>query len=341
MNTTSLDSHPRTQTLTKVADLDLVQAQPEGEFTDILDSFLRTFEQHIGAGDSDVRDGMPDGSQSNVTHQHSAQNDTILSGISDAKKVKDSFRASSVNTTTSQGPRASFQNRQKISAYRPSCASKVSVVNIKKLKGRQSERSETQRMTRSQSRKRKLEYMEEQGVKTSPVNEKKKQRRHKRSESKYSSSKIDAKCNVASALRKVMKMPRPCRLKPKQILDRSESSESRSHEESSHAKRNGAKNLLKEGTLTKTTFTESHPETALSAFELMRNLLENQRKKEEQKNDDNKCLTAERQIERGKPLVRKSCVQGDKKARTSVTTYQQDLGEGKSCFKERVHPHFS
>ncbi|KAI7801727.1 hypothetical protein IRJ41_017618, partial [Triplophysa rosa] len=320
----SADSQPRKQTSTKIADLGMVQPQPEGELTDILDSFLRTFDQHIGACDSEVWDGMADGSQSNVTvkttdaYRHSAQNYTVhgTSGTH-TRNERDLFRASSVNTTTPQGPTASSQKRRKVSAYRPSSSCEASGVNVKKLKGRQSEKSENLRMTRSQSRKRELEYPEEgreelpakkrrrvkkerlekQGVETSLVNEKKKQLREMCSEKKGSSCKIDSKCDVTNALRKVMRMPSACSLKPKK--DRSQSSEPHGHEESGlvnkHAQTNRDKKRSK---LTKNTFIDSHPETDLSAFELMKNLLENQRKKEQQNKDDHRSWNAESQIER-------------------------------------------
>lgn len=321
----STDSQPRQQTSAKIADLGMVQPQPEGELTDILDSFLRTFDQHMGACDSEVRDGMADGSQSKDpdktrdANRHSAQNYTAhgTSG-KHTRNERDLFRASSVNTTTPQGPTASSHKRRKVSAYRPSSSCEASGVCVKKLKGRQSEKSENRRMTRSQYQKRELEYtgegreelqakkrrrvkkerLEKQGVETSLVNEKKRQLQEMCSENKGSSCKMDSNCSITNALRKVMRMPSACSLKQKK--DRSQSSEPHGHNESGlvnkhPAKTNRAKKLDKS---TKNTFIDTHPKTDLSAFEMMKNLLENRRKKELQNNDDHRSCSAESQIER-------------------------------------------
>ncbi|KAA0709571.1 hypothetical protein E1301_Tti004004 [Triplophysa tibetana] len=320
----STDSQPRQQTSTKIADLRMVQPQPEGELTDILDSFLRTFDQHMGACDSEVRDGMAGGSQSKVpdkttdAYQHSAQN-YAAHGTSGkhTRNERDLFRGSSVNTTTPLGPTASSHKRRKVSANRPSSSCEASGVNVKKLKGRQSEESENRRMTRSQCQNRELEYTEEgreelsaqkrrrvneerlekQGVETSLENEKKKQLRDMCSDKKGNSCKIDSNCSITNTLRKVMRRPSACSLKPKK--DRSQSSEPQGHKESglvnNNAKTYRAKKLDKS---TKNTFIDSHPETDLTAIEMMKNLFENGRKKELQNNDDHRSWIAESQIQR-------------------------------------------
>ncbi|XP_065130024.2 uncharacterized protein [Paramisgurnus dabryanus] len=322
MSTATLDSHPQTQTTVKLTDLDVAQPQPEGELTDILDSFLRTFDQHIG-----VCDGIPDGSHSSVTDadQQIATSNTLTRNDSCYPS-----RTSLKNTTTPQAPTSTLP-RPQVSVCRPRKPP------FKKLKGYPNVKSETCRMTRSQSRKRELENPQDmhwrdelpakrrrrkkQEIKKgeiSPQNEKKTQLHSE------TSRKIDSNCNVASALRKVMTLPSARRVKccaqstknKPTTLDGSQSSDLCGHEESwlvkkqtCHTKRDSLSKMDQSTASASSqsdqsvtnTFTESHPETALSAFELMKNLLENQRKREEEQNKhDHRRWSAKRWREKGK-----------------------------------------
>nr|XP_055033819.1 uncharacterized protein LOC129422125 isoform X1 [Misgurnus anguillicaudatus] len=347
MSTATLDSHPQTQTTVKLTDIDVAQPQPEGELTDILDSFLRTFDQHIGACD-----GMPDGSRSSVTDadQQIPTSNTLTRNDSCYPS-----RTSFTNTTTPQGPTSTLlKDRPQVSVCRPRKPP------FKKLKGCKSVKSETCRMTRSQSRKRELENPQDmrwrdelpakrrrrkkQEIKKgeiSPQNEKKTQLHSE------TSRKIDSNCNVASALRKVMTLPSARRVKccapsTKNKPDGSRSSDLCGHEESwlvkkqaCHTKRDGLSKMdqsmasvsSQSDQLVTNTFTGSHPETALSAFELMKNLLENQRNREEEQNKhDHRRWTAKRWREKGKFKLRR----GAKKTRPcdQTTSPQNALVKG-------------
>lgn len=313
-NTVNVDSnvdHPRAQSTVKLTDLGLVQPQSEGELTDILDSFLRTFEQHVSVSDSDVRDGMVP----NVTDGSQTCGHTNTSAS----------HATSMNTTT-QGANASLsKNRPRVSfvhkPQKPSGYWQVSDVTMEKSLAQQGEeKPENGRMTRSQSRKRKLEIFEEL---PSLPREKKRQNRKLHGEQKGSSSAVDSSCSVASALRRVINTASArnvkCTTKTtfqktlQKTLDGSKSSELHDRKVTSlvkkkqvgHAKRDATKTLLEGRTLkvqcstgtsqpklpvTKNKTTGSRP--ALSAFELMKKILENQQiREEEQKGEDHRMRT--------------------------------------------------
>ncbi|KAK7141139.1 hypothetical protein R3I93_015329 [Phoxinus phoxinus] len=339
-NTVNVDSNvdlPRAQSTVKLTDLGIVQPQSEGELTDILDSFLRTFEQHVGVSDSDVRDGMVP----NVTDGSQTCGHTNTSNA----------HATSMNTTT-HGANASFsKNRPQVSFVhkprKPSGYWQVSDVTMEKSLAQQGEeKPENGRMTRSQSRKRKLEIIEElprrnelpakpkrerkkerlekPKVEASLPREKKRQNRKLRGEQKDSSSStVGSSCSVASALRRVINTASArnvkCTTKPtfqkslQKTLDGSKSSELHDRKVTSlikkkqvdHAKRDATKTLREGRTLkvrcstgtlqpkrpvTKSKTTGSRP--ALSAFELMKKILENQQnREEEQKGEDHRMRT--------------------------------------------------
>ncbi|XP_016429103.1 uncharacterized protein LOC107756473 isoform X3 [Sinocyclocheilus rhinocerous] len=343
--------HTRTQSSVKLTDLGIVQPQSEGELTDILDSFLRTFEQHVGVCDSDVQDGMV----------HNITDGTRTCGQS--YTVHTNAHATSVNTTT-QGSKASLsKNRPRVSSARrpqkPSRFWQVSGVKMEKSTGQQSEQKpKSGRMTRSQSRKRKLDVIEElprrdelptkrkrkrkkeQTEKTkvdaSLLKEKKRKKKTGRlhSEEKCTGSTADSSCSVASALSKVINTASgqnvKCVTQTTKALDRSKSSELHAHKVSSlvkekqvgHAKRDTSETLLEGSTLkaqcstgssqpklsaTKNKSTGSRP--ALSAFELMKKILENHQKREEEhKGKDNRMWTVKKQ--KGKERLTNAHVRG-------------------------------
>lgn len=336
-NTVTVDSNvdnAREQSSVKLTDLGIVQPQSEGELTDILDSFLRTFEQHVGISDSDVRDGMVP----NVTDGSKTCGHTNTSNA----------HATSMNTT--QGSKASLsKNRPQVSSVhnqvsqKPSGYWQVSGVTMEKSLAQQGEeKTKTGRITRSQSRKRQLEIFEElprrnelpakrkrerkkerlekPKVDTSLLREKKGRTRKRHGEQKGTA---DSSCSVASALRRVINTANARNLKCatkttlQKTLDGSKSSESHDRKESNlikkrqmgHAKRNTTKTLLERSTLKVQCSTEtSQPKwpvtnnkttgsrPALSAFELMKKILENQQnREEEQKGEDHKMWTVMKQ----------------------------------------------
>lgn len=329
-NTVTVDSnvdHPRAQSSVKLTDLGIVQPQSEGELTDILDSFLRTFEQHVGTIDSDIQDGiLPNGTDGSQTCGHTNTSNA---------------HATSMNTTT-QGSKASLsKNRPQVSSVhklqKPSGYWQVSGVTVEKSQAQQGEeKPKTGRMTRSQSRKRKLEIIEElpkknelpekrkrerkKGLKKPKVEdslprEKKALTRKLHSEQKGTSSTVDSSCSVASALRRVINTANArnvkCATKAtfqktiQKTVDGSKSLELHDPKASSlvqkkqvgHAKIDTTKTLqCSTGTsqpkrpVTKNKTTGSRP--ALSAFELMKKILENQQnKEEEQKGEDHRMRT--------------------------------------------------
>ncbi|CAM4615953.1 unnamed protein product [Leuciscus chuanchicus] len=318
-NTVNVDSnvdHPRAQSTVKLTDLGLVQPQSEGELTDILDSFLRTFEQHVGVSDSDVRDGMVP----NVTDGSQTCGHTNTS----------TSHATSMNTTT-QGANASLsKNRPQVSfvhkPQKPSGYWQVSDVTMEKSLAQQGEeKPENGRMTRSQSRKRKLEITEElprrnelpakskrerkkerlekPKMEASLPREKKRQKRKLHGEQKGSSSAVDSSCSVASALRRVINTASARNVKSttkttfqktlQKTLDGSKSSELHDRKVTSLCEKQAGhegrtlKVQCSTGTsqpkrpVTKNKTTGSRP--ALSAFELMKKILENQQNREEEK----------------------------------------------------------
>ncbi|XP_016149138.1 uncharacterized protein [Sinocyclocheilus grahami] len=229
-NNATVDSnmdHPRTQSPVKLTDLGITQPHSEGELSDILDRVLRTFEQHVSVCDSDVQDGMvPNITDGTQTCGQSSQNYTVHTHTSNA-------HATSMTTTT-QGSKASLsKNRPRVSSARrpqkPSCFWQVSGVKMDKSTGQQSEQKpKSGRMTRSQSRKRKLDVIEElprrdelpakrkkklkkeqlEKMKVEASLPKKKKRKNKtsrlHSEEKCTSSTADSSCCVTSSLRKVI-----------------------------------------------------------------------------------------------------------------------------------------
>ncbi|XP_052471210.1 uncharacterized protein LOC128027546 [Carassius gibelio] len=348
--TATVDSnmdHPRTQSSVKLADLGITQPQSEGELSDILDSFLRTFEQHVSVCDSDVQDGMvPNITDGTQTCGQSSQNFTVHTRTSNA-------HATSMTTTT-QGSKASLsKNGPRGSSARrpqkPSCFWQVSGVEMEKSTGQHSEqRLKYGRMTRSQSRKRKLdvfeelprrdellakhkkkrkkEQLEKMRVKASlPKKKKRKKTSRLHSEEKCSGSTADSSCSVTSALRKVINPVSGHNVKNatqttkilEKTLDRSKSSELHAHTESSlvkqkqvgRPKRDTTKSLLEGSTLKVQCITESSrpkqsdttnkstgTRPALSAFEIMKKILGNQQKREEErKGEENTMWTVKKQ----------------------------------------------
>ncbi|XP_042625960.1 uncharacterized protein LOC109101560 [Cyprinus carpio] len=329
-NTATVDSnmdHPRTQSSVKLTDLGITQPQSEGELSDILDSFLRTFEQHVAVCDSDVQDGMVpniiDGTQ---TCGQSSQNYTVHTHTSNA-------HATSMNTTT-KGSKASLsKNRPQGSSARrpqkPSCFWQVSGVEMEKSTGQQSEQKpKSGRMTRSQSRKRKLDVIEElpridellakrkkkrkkeqlEKMKVEASLPKKKKRKtasRLHSEEKCTSSTADSSCSVTSSLMNVMNTASGHNMKCatqstktlKILTDAKSSVEFHAPKESSLVKKKvqcitGSSRPKQSATQNKST--GSRP--ALSAFELMQKILGNQQKREEeQKGEENRMWTVKKQ----------------------------------------------
>ncbi|XP_067313349.1 uncharacterized protein [Pseudorasbora parva] len=337
MNTVTVDTnmdHPSgssSSSSVKVTDLGIVQPQSEVELTDIFESFLRTFEQHVSTSDSGVRDGiMP-----NVTDCSQTCGHTNTSNA----------HATSMNATTPESKVSLPKNGPQVSSVHkpqnPSSYWQVSGVTVEKSLAQQGEENpKTGRMTRSQSRKRKLEVIEElpknnehpakrkrERKKECPVKpkveeslprEKKRRTRKLHSEQNGTSSTVDSSSSVANALRRVINTASArnvnCSTKTtfqktiQKTLDGSKSSELHDRKESSlvkkkqvgHAKRDMTKTLLEvqcsTGTsqpkrpVTKNKTTGSRP--ALSAFELMKKILENQQnKEEEQKGEDHRMRT--------------------------------------------------
>ncbi|XP_056113299.1 uncharacterized protein LOC130089789 [Rhinichthys klamathensis goyatoka] len=313
VNVDSNVDHPRAQSTVKLTDLGLVQPQSEGELTDILDSFLRTFEQHVGVSESDVRDGMvSNGTDGSQTCEHTNTSNA---------------HATSMNTTT-QGANASlYKNRPQVSfvhkPQKPSGYWQVSDLTMEKSLTQQGEeKPENVRMTRSQSRKRKLEIIEElprrNELPAKPKRERKKERLEKPKveaslprdgEQKGTSSTVGSSCSVASALKRVINTASARNVKcttkttSQKTLDGSKTSELHDRKVTSlvkkkqvgHAKRDATKTLLEGRTLKvqcstgtsqpkrpviKKKTTGSRP--ALSAFELMKKILENQQNREEE-----------------------------------------------------------
>ncbi|XP_050983111.1 uncharacterized protein LOC127175860 isoform X2 [Labeo rohita] len=337
-NTATVDSNmdqTRTQSSVKISDLGITQPQSEGELTDILDSFLRTFEQHVGICDSDVQDGMvpniSDGTQT------CGQNYTVHTQTSNAHGT---IMNTSKTSSSTNRPRVSSARRPQ----KPSCLWQASGVKMEKSTGRQSAQNpKSGRMTRSQSRKRKLdvfgelpwkdelpakrrrkrnkEQTEKAKVEAPLPKKKKKKTSRPHSEEKCTSSKADSSCAVASALSRVIKTASGHNVKcvtqttktlPK-TSEQSKSSELHAHEgkkkQVGHDKRDTTKTLLEGSSLklpcstgssqpkqsdSRNTSTGSRP--ALSAFELMKKILENHQKREEEhKRKDNRMWTVKKQ----------------------------------------------
>lgn len=319
-NTVTVDSsvdNAIVQSSVKLTDLGIVQPQSEGELTDILDSFLRTFEQHVGINDSDVQDGMLpnviDGSQTcgytNTSNPHSTSMNTTTQG-SKASLSNNRPQVSSVHNQVSQKPFGYWQ---------------VSGVTMEKSLAQQGEeKPKTGRITRSQSRKRQLEILEEPPwrnelpakrkrernkerlekpeVDASLPKKKKGRNRKRHGEQNGTSSTVGSSCSVASALRRVINTANAHNLKcatkttSQKTSDGSKSSESHNRKEPSLL--NATKTLLEGSTetsqpkwpVTNNKTTVSHP--ALSAFELMKKILENQQnREEEQKGEDHTMWT--------------------------------------------------
>ncbi|XP_067313348.1 uncharacterized protein [Pseudorasbora parva] len=314
MNTVTVDTnmdHPSgssSSSSVKVTDLGIVQPQSEVELTDIFESFLRTFEQHVSTSDSGVRDGiMP-----NVTDCSQTCGHTNTSNA----------HATSMNATTPESKVSLPKNGPQVSSVHkpqnPSSYWQVSGVTVEKSLAQQGEENpKTGRMTRSQSRKRKLEVIEElpknnehpakrkrERKKECPVKpkveeslprEKKRRTRKLHSEQNGTSSTVDSSSSVANALRRVINTASArnvnCSTKTtfqktiQKTLDGSKSSELHDRKESSlvkkkqvgHAKRDMTKTLLEVQCSTGTS-QPKRPVTknkttgsrpALSAFELI------------------------------------------------------------------------
>lgn len=341
--------HTSTQSSVKLTDLGIIQPQSEGELTDILDSFLRTFEQHVGVYDSDIQDGMVP----NITDgtQTCGQSYTVHTNA----------HATSVNTKT-QGSKASLsKNRPRLSSARrpqkPSCFWQVSGAKMENSTGQQSEQKpKSGRLTRSQSRKRKLDVFEELPRRDElPAKRKRKRKKDQIEKTKVDASlpkeekrkkknsrlhceetctgcTADSSCSVASALSEVIKTASgqnvKCVTQTTNTSDRSKSSELHAHKVSSlvkekqagHAKKDTTETLLEGSTLkvrcstgssqpklsaTKNKSTRSRP--ALSAFELMKKILENHQKREEEhKGNNNRMWTVKKQ--KGKERLTKTHV---------------------------------
>ncbi|XP_043112754.1 uncharacterized protein LOC122357433 [Puntigrus tetrazona] len=331
--------HTRTQSSVKLADLGIIQSQAEGELTDILDSFLRMFEQHVGICDPDVQDGMvpsvTDGSRS------CGQSYTV--------------HTNSVNTT--RGAEDSLtENRPRVSSARrsqkPSSLWQVSGVKMEKPTGLQSElKTKSGRMTRSQSRKRKLDGFEElPGRDELPAKRKRKRQKEqtvemkldsslpKEKKSKKKTSRLhskekclsgtdDSSCSVASALSKVINMSSGQNVNTQTLksLGRLKSSVSNlvKQKQVEHAKRKTAETFLEGNTLKEQCSTgRSQPKLSavrnastrscptLSAFDLMKNILENHQKMEEEhKGKDSRMWTVEN--EKGSERLTNTHERGD------------------------------
>ncbi|KAK2890978.1 hypothetical protein Q8A67_013621 [Cirrhinus molitorella] len=335
-NTATLESNldqTRTQSSVKISDLGITQPQSEGELTDILDTFLRTFEQNVGVCDSDIQDGMVN----NITDgpQTYGQNYTVHTHTSNTN-------ATSMNTSRPESKASISTNRPRVlPARRPQ---KPSCFWQDKSTGQRSEQNpKSARMTRSQSRKRKLDVFEElpwrdelpakrrrrrkkeQLEKTNaeaPLpNEKKKKTSRPHGEEKCTSSRADSSCGVARALSNVIKTASGhnvrCVTQTTKTLqktsDQSKSSELHALEGKKKqvglGKGDTTKTLL-EGSMLKVpcstgssqpqqSATKNKPpgsRPALSAFELMKKILENHQKREEEhKKKDNRMWTVKKQ----------------------------------------------
>ncbi len=337
--------HTRTKSSVKLTDLGIIQPQSEGELTDILDSFLTTFEQHVSVSDSDIQDGMVP----NITDE------TQTCGQS--YTVHTNAHATSLNTKTPGSKASLSQNRPRLSSacrpQKPSCFWQVSGVKMEKSTGQQSEQKpKSGRMTRSQSRrkrklevfeelprrddelpakqkrKRKKEQIEKTKLDASLPNKKKRKKKTSRLHSELVST-ADSSCSVASALSKVINTASgqnvKCVTQTTKTLDRSKS-ELHAYEVSSfvkekqvgHAKKYTTKTLLEGSTFkvqcstgssqpklsaTKNESTGSRP--ALSAFDLMKKILENH---EEHKGNNNRMWTVKKQ--KGKERLANTHVRG-------------------------------
>lgn len=286
INTVTPDPNLKSQPSVKLTDPAIVQPQSEGELTDILDSFLRTFEQHIGACDADGQDAVvPSVSDGNLACGQSTSN----------------AHSASLNTTTQRNSISKNRLRPARRPQKPSTYWQLTGLKMEKSPGDRGEAMPAV-MTRSQSRKRKQEVIEEL-LRRDPVKRKKrkKERLEKtrndisvakeaerptqmlNGEPKHFLSKFEP-----SKLRKVMNTASANKLKISKSLQ--QSSDQTCRVKKKRTKRDKTKPLSEGSALKMASSTTSSqpvvqnkssgPRPALSAFDLVKQILESQQKKE-------------------------------------------------------------
>lgn len=279
IDTATPDPNPKTQPSVKLTDPAIVQPQSEGELTDILDSFLRTFEQHISVCDADGQDaGMPTDDHLTCGQSTSNAHDALL------------------NTTTLN---SISKNRLRPARrpQKPSTYWQLTGMKMEKSPGDQGEEMPAV-MTRSQSRKRKQEVIEEL-LRRDPV--KRKKQKKERSEktrndfsvakeaerptqmlngepkhflSKFEPSKLRKVMNTASANN--MKISKPLQ----QSSDQTCVKRKRTKRDKTKPLAEGSASKMASSTTSSQPLSPNQSRPALSAFDLVKQILESQQRRE-------------------------------------------------------------
>ncbi|XP_021336956.2 uncharacterized protein isoform X2 [Danio rerio] len=279
IDTATPDPNPKTQPSVKLTDPAIVQPQSEGELTDILDSFLRTFEQHISVCDADGQDAvMPTDDHLTCGQSTSNAHDALL------------------NTTTLN---SISKNRLRPARrpQKPSTYWQLTGMKMEKSPGDQGEEMPAV-MTRSQSRKRKQEVIEEL-LRRDPV--KRKKQKKERSEktrndfsvakeaerptqmlngepkhflSKFEPSKLRKVMNTASANN--MKISKPLQ----QSSDQTCVKRKRTKRDKTKPLAEGSASKMASSTTSSQPLSPNQSRPALSAFDLVKQILESQQRRE-------------------------------------------------------------
>lgn len=279
IDTATPDPNPKTQPSVKLTDPAIVQPQSEGELTDILDSFLRTFEQHISVCDADGQDAvMPTDDHLTCGQSTSNAHDALL------------------NTTTLN---SISKNRLRPARrpQKPSTYWQLTGLKMEKSPGDQGEEMPAV-MTRSQSRKRKQEVIEEL-LRRDPV--KRKKQKKERSEktrndfsvakkaerptqmlngepkhflSKFEPSKLRKVMNTASANN--MKISKPLQ----QSSDQTCVKRKRTKRDKTKPLAEGSASKMASSTTSSQPVSPNQSRPALSAFDLVKQILESQQRRE-------------------------------------------------------------
>lgn len=279
IDTATPDPNPKTQPSVKLTDPAIVQPQSEGELTDILDSFLRTFEQHISVCDADGQDAvMPTDDHLTCGQSTSNAHDALL------------------NTTTLN---SISKNRLRPARrpQKPSTYWQLTGMKMEKSPGDQGEEMPAV-MTRSQSRKRKQEVIEEL-LRRDPV--KRKKQKKERSEktrndfsvakkaerptqmlngepkhflSKFEPSKLRKVMNTASANN--MKISKPLQ----QSSDQTCVKRKRTKRDKTKPLAEGSASKMASSTTSSQPVSPNQSRPALSAFDLVKQILESQQRRE-------------------------------------------------------------
>ncbi|XP_056327843.1 uncharacterized protein LOC130240386 [Danio aesculapii] len=268
IDTATPDPNLKTQPSVKLTDPAIVQPQSEGELTDILDSFLRTFEQHIGACDADGQDAVMT-TDGNLTCGQSTSN----------------AHGASINTTTHK---SISKNRLRPARrpQKPSTYWQLTGVKMEKSPGDRGEEMPAV-MTRSQSRKRKQEVIEELLRRDSVKRKKRKEERSEKTteaerptqmangEPKHFLSKFEP-----SKLRKVMNTASANNMKISKTLQKTCVKKKRTKRDKTKALAEGSALKMASSTTSSHPVAPNQSRPALSAFDLVKQILESQQRRE-------------------------------------------------------------